>query len=44
MLKWNFDSFCLDIVLILVLDRCTVCAECSIGLEIILDAPYDTPR
>jgi hypothetical protein len=24
-------------------DRCTVCAKCTIGLEIILDAPNDTP-
>jgi hypothetical protein len=28
----------------LVVDRCTVCAECTIGLEIILDAPDGTPR
>jgi hypothetical protein len=25
-------------------DRCTVCAERTIGLEIILDAPDGTPR
>ena len=24
--------------------RCTVCAECTIGSEIILDAPDGTPR
>ena len=24
-------------------DRCTVCAECTIGSEIILDAPDGTP-
>jgi hypothetical protein len=29
----------LDIVLSLTQDRCTVCAEHSIGSEIILDAP-----
>jgi hypothetical protein len=28
----------------LVVDRCTVCAECTIGLEIVLDAPDGTPR
>ena len=26
-LKWKLDSVCLDIVLILAQDRCTVCAE-----------------
>jgi hypothetical protein len=25
-------------------DRCTVCAECTIGLEIVLDAAGGTPR
>ena len=25
-------------------DRCMVCAECTIGSEIILDAPDGTPR
>ena len=29
----------LDIVLILMQDRCTVCVECTIGLGIVLDAP-----
>jgi hypothetical protein len=29
----------LDIVLILIEDRCTVCAKCTIGSKIILDAP-----
>jgi hypothetical protein len=33
----------LQIVLILTQDRCTVCAKCTIGLEIILDAPDGTP-
>ena len=28
-----------DIVLILKQDRCTVCVECTIGSEIVLDAP-----
>ena len=31
----------LEIVSILTLDRCTVCAECTIGSEIILDAPME---
>ena len=34
----------LEMVLVLTQDRCTVCAECTIGLEIILDAPDGTPR
>ena len=28
---------------ILTQDRCTVCVECSIGLEIVLDAPDGSP-
>ena len=35
---------CLDMVLVLVQDRCTVCAERTIGSEIILDAPDGIPR
>jgi hypothetical protein len=34
----------LEIVLILMQDRCTVCAERTIGLEIMLDAPDGTLR
>ena len=34
----------LEMVLVLVQDRCTVCAEHTIGSEIILDAPDGTPR
>jgi hypothetical protein len=34
----------LEIVLILTQDRCTVCAERTIGSEIILDAPDGTRR
>ena len=34
----------LEIVLILTRDGCTVCAECTIGSEIILDARDGTPR
>jgi hypothetical protein len=43
-LKWKLDSFRLDIVLILTLDRCIVCAERTMGLEIVLDTPNVTPR
>jgi hypothetical protein len=32
---------CLEIVLILKQDRCTVCAECTIGSEIVLVDPMD---
>jgi hypothetical protein len=35
---------CLEIVLTLTLDRCTVCAEGTVGSEIISDAPDGTPR
>jgi hypothetical protein len=34
----------LEIVLILTHDRCMVCTECTVGLEIILDAADGTPR
>jgi hypothetical protein len=34
---------CLEIVLILTQDRCTICVECTIGSKIILDAPDGTP-
>jgi hypothetical protein len=37
---WNLDSIHLETVLVLVQDRCTVCAKRS--SEIILDAPDDT--
>ena len=33
-----------DIVLNLMQDRCTVCIERTIGLDIILDEPDGTPR
>ena len=36
--------FCLEIVLSLTQDRYTVCGECTIGSEIVLDAPDGTPR
>ena len=34
----------LEMVLVLMEDWCTVCAKRTIGLDIILDAPYGTPR
>jgi hypothetical protein len=34
----------MDIVLILMQDRCMVCAERTTSSEIILDAPDGTPR
>jgi hypothetical protein len=37
-------SFRLEIVLILMQDRCTVCAKHTIGLEIIFNARDVTPR
>jgi hypothetical protein len=43
-LKWKLVLVCLEIVLILTQDRYTVCTECTIGLEIVLDTPYGTPR
>ena len=36
--------FCLEIVLMLTQDSCTVCAERTIGSEIILEGPDGTPR
>jgi hypothetical protein len=34
----------LEVLLFLTQDRCMVCAKCTIGLEISLDAPNYTPR
>jgi hypothetical protein len=42
--KWKLISVRLEIVLILTQDRCTVCPEHTIGLEIILHTPDETPR
>ena len=39
---WNLTSFHLETVLVLVQDRCVVCARCTIGLQIILYAPDGT--
>jgi hypothetical protein len=38
------DSVRLVIALVLMQDRSTVCAERTIGSEIVLDAPDGTPR
>jgi hypothetical protein len=43
-LKWTLDSIYMEIVLILTLDRCTDCAKCPVGLEIILYTPDGTLR
>jgi hypothetical protein len=40
----NLVSVYLETVLTLVQDRCMVCANHTIGSEIILDAPDGTPR
>jgi hypothetical protein len=40
----NLVSVHLETVLLLEQDRCTVCAERTIGLEIVSDAPNGTPR
>ena len=42
-LKWKFDSVYLEIVLIVMQDRGTVCAEGTIGTKVVLDAPDGTP-
>jgi hypothetical protein len=43
-LKQKFISVFFEIVLILTQDKCTVCTEHTIGSEIVLDAPNETPR
>jgi hypothetical protein len=43
-LEWKLVLVRLAIVLILMQDRCMVCAERTIGLGIILDTPGGTPR
>ena len=40
-LNWNFVLVCLEIVLILTQDLCTVCVERTIGSEIILTHPME---
>jgi hypothetical protein len=40
----NLVSVRLEMVLVLVQDRFMIYAKCTIGSEIILDAPHGTPR
>jgi hypothetical protein len=42
-LKWKLDLVRLVIVLTLTQDRCMVCVDCTIDLEIVLDTPDGTP-
>ena len=42
-LKWKLDSVYLEIVLILMQHRGTVCAERTIGTKVVLDTPDGTP-
>ena len=37
--RWNLTSVHLEIVLVLMQDRCMVCAQCTIGSETVLQAP-----
>ena len=41
---WNLIFIRLETVLVSVQDRCMVCAERTIGSEVVLDAPDETPR
>jgi hypothetical protein len=41
---WNLVLVRLEIVLVSVQDRITVCTEQTVGIEIILDALDGTPR
>ena len=41
---WNLVSVRLEMVLVSVLDRCTVCAKRTICVGIVLDKPDGTPK
>jgi hypothetical protein len=41
---WNLIAVRLETVFLAVQYRCRVCAEHTIGSEIVLDTPDDTPR
>ena len=41
--KWKLIFLRLETVLILAQDRCIVCAECTMGMEIIVAVPNGTP-
>ena len=43
-LNWKLVSVRLEIVLVLVQDRCTVCAKRTIGSDIVKDTPNGTTR
>jgi hypothetical protein len=43
-LKWKIDSVHLEIVLILMQDRCMVCVKHTIRSKIVLDASHGSPR
>jgi hypothetical protein len=40
----RFGPFYFETLLVSVQDRCTACAKRTIGSEIVLDAPNDSPR
>ena len=42
-LKWKLDLVYLEIVLVLTQDKCTVCAERTIGMKVVLDATDGIP-
>jgi hypothetical protein len=42
-LRWKLDLVHLEIVLLMTQDRCMVCDERIIGIEIVLDTPNGTP-
>ena len=42
--KWKLVSVLSEIVLILTQDRCMVCVERTVGLDVNLDAPDGTLR
>ena len=42
--RWNLVSVHLEMGFVLVQDWCMVCAKRTIGSEIVLDAPDETPR
>ena len=41
---WNLASVQLEIVLVSVQDSYMVCAQCTIGSEIVVEVPDGTPR
>jgi hypothetical protein len=41
---WNLISVLLEMWLVSVQDRCTVCTKRNVDSEIVLDAPNGTPR